>query len=378
MSQDDKCYGRLMIRPMNPHQQLAAWLTESKCNGILVTKPENIGYLTGFWGSFGVYLQTPKGQFLLTDGRYKAVAESLAKAEGFEFVLFEGTVPEKFVSQVSGPLWVEDTLSIAEFKRYRRWFKGSKLKAQAGAVESLRKIKSASELKIMKAAQTHVDAVLIPFLKENLQSGITELALKFKLDQVLQHSGQYDLSFDSIVGFAASSALPHYVSGDRKLKPGDNILIDCGVVHRHYCSDMTRNFVFGPAKQNYLKDYETLLQVQCETLSKVKTGVKAKNLDAFARENLGSLSEYFTHSLGHGVGLEIHEAPTLSARSKNILQTGEVVTIEPGIYKPENYGIRIEDTTIVQLGGNEVLTKTTKDLLSFDEAGQVQIIVRAA
>ena len=364
---------------MKPYQVLASWLQTSKCEGILVTKPENIGYLTGFWGSFGVYVQLKNGaRYLLTDGRYKEVATALAEKEGFEFVLFAGAVPMVLVEAVTGPIWAEDSLSMSEFKRYRRWFKQAKLKAQAGAIETLRKVKSETELDIMRAAQAHVDAALVPFLKSNLKAGVTEAQLKFKLDQALQAEGRYGLSFESIVGFSAGSALPHYESADRALKPGDNILIDCGVIDRRYCSDMTRNFVFGASSEGYKKDYAKLLQVQSEALKKVKSGVKAKSLDAFCRKGLGDLAALFVHSLGHGVGLEIHEAPTLSAGSKDVLQTGEVVTIEPGIYRPGEYGIRLEDTTIVLDDGNEVLTKTTKDLLSFNEDGPVQILLAAA
>ena len=363
---------------MKPYQRLAAWLKTSKCNGILVTKPENIGYLTGFWGSFGVYLQTPKGRWLLTDGRYKEIATVLAKKNNFELVLFTGESPTDFTKHVSGPVWAEDTMTIAEFKHYRRCFKESKLKGQYGAVENLRKVKTPQELKIMQAAQKHVDGTLVPFLQQHLKTGVTELQLKFKLDQALQAEGKYGLSFDSIIGFGPGSALPHYNSGNRKLELGHNILIDCGVVDRKYCSDMTRNFVFGTPGNDYVKDYETLLQAQCETLKKVKAGIKTKTLDTFCRKKMGDTVEFFTHSLGHGVGLEIHEAPTLSSRSKDILQTGEVVTIEPGIYRSGHYGIRIEDCVIVKDTGCEVLTKTTKDLLSFNEFGEMQSIIKAA
>lgn len=361
---------------MNRFEKLDQWLLTSKSDGVLVTKPENIGYLTGFWGSFGAYLQTTSGgRYLLTDGRYREVATALAKKEGFEFVLFTGKAPEVMTEAISGALWAEDTLTISDFKRYRGWFKNAKLKAQAGAIESLRRIKTEPELDIMRAAQAHVDEILLPFVKNNLKEGVSEAQLKFKLDQTLRGEGKFGLSFESIVGFSAGSALPHYESGDRKLKQGDNILIDCGVIDRRYCSDMTRNFCYGSPSESYLKDYALLLQAQKSTLAKVKTGAKAKALDSFCREEMGKDSALFVHSLGHGVGLEIHEAPTLSAKSKNILQTREVVTVEPGIYRPNQHGIRIEDTMIVQEEGCEVLTKTTKELLSFDEEGHVQVLV---
>jgi len=369
---------RLHWAVMDSQKRLQAWLKASKFDGILVTKAENIVYLTGFWGSFGVYLQTSKGGWLLTDGRYSEQATSLAKKNGFNFVLFSGSDISAFTKHAKGILAIEDTQTVAELKRHRRWFKGIKLKAVSNTVETLRQVKTKNELQHMRDAQAHVDKVLLPFLEANLGAGLTEQALKFKLDQTLQAEGKYGLSFETIVGFGPGSAQPHYISGPRKLKSGDNILIDCGVVHKHYCSDMTRNFVYGEPKAEYKADYEQLLTAQTKTLAKVKAGVKAASLDKFCRQQVGELAELFTHSLGHGVGLEIHESPTLSSRSKDILQAGQVVTVEPGIYRAEQYGIRIEDNCIVTKFKPEILTQTTKNLLSFDEAGSVQSIIKAA
>lgn len=364
---------------MNHVQRLDQWLQASDYEAILVSKPENIGYLTGFWGSFGLYLQSKNGEKrLLTDGRYQEIASELADTNDFEFVKYSGLVPKEFIKLVDQNLAVEDRLTIADLKRYKSWFKGIKLKPVSGVVENLRRVKSDAELDFLRAAQVSVDRVLINFLKANLRDGITERELKFKLDQTLQQSGRYGLSFESIVGFGSGSALPHYHSGNRRLTVGDNILIDCGVVDRHYCSDMTRNFVFGEVSQKYKQDYATLLQVQCDALASVKAGLAAKTIDANCRKALGDLADLFIHSLGHGVGLEIHEAPTLSERSQEILRTRDVVTIEPGIYRAGMHGIRIEDTVIVFPEGSEVLTKITKDLLSFDESGNVQVLVSAA
>lgn len=360
-------------------QQLNQWLQASIYDAILISKPENIGYLTEFWGSFGLYLQGKNEEKrLLTDGRYQQIAQALAAKNDFEFIKYEGSVPKEFTHLKIQNLAVEETLTLAELKRYRNWFKGIKIKPVPGVIENLRRVKLATELEILRAAQASVDLVLIDFLKANLRQGMTELELKFKLDQTLRQAGRYGLSFESIVGFGLGSALPHYQSGERKLNLGDNILIDCGVVDRHYCSDMTRNFVFGFVSESYKKDYAILLQSQIKTLEKVKTNVQAKKLDQFCRTSLGDLSDLFLHSLGHGVGIEIHEAPTLAARSQEILLTGDVVTIEPGIYRAGEYGIRIEDTVIVLSESAEILCKTTKDLLSFREDGGVQTLISAA
>ncbi|NCP66838.1 aminopeptidase P family protein [bacterium] len=360
---------------MKNTDNLAKWLKNSEWDAFLVTNPQNIGYLTNFWGSFGLYLQTRSGKYLLTDGRYSEVATTLTDVE---FIEYKGGIPEDFINKVRGKIAVEDTLTLAQFKNYEAWFKDSHLEPVAGVVEKLRRQKNNSELQIMRAAQMQTDKVLIPFLQQHLRVGISERQLKFKLDQALQAEGRFGLSFDSIIGFGPGSALPHYISGERALKDGDNILIDCGVIDRHYCSDMTRNFVFGKPSESYLKEFKDLLSAQIKTLKAVKAGVETANLDKMCRDELGDLAEFFKHSLGHGVGIEIHEAPTLSARSKEVLQVGDVITIEPGVYRPGHYGIRIEDCVIVEDSGFECLTKTTKDLLSFSENGGVQVLVTSA
>ena len=364
---------------MKPYEKLGAWLQGSGYEAILVTKSENIGYLSGFWGSFGAYLQTKSGERrLLTDGRYQELATDLGAAEGFEFILFSGETPTDFTGENLKSIAVESSMTLAALERYQGWFDETELKSETGVVEQLRRVKSAAELDIMRAAQAHVDDVLVPLLQAELRNGITERGLKFKLDQALQAEGRYGLSFDSIVAFGPGSALPHYHSGERELKPGMNILIDCGVVDRHYCSDMTRNFVFGEASSKYLEDYAMLLDKQQQALLGVKSGVEAKTIDLACRDRLAERAELFIHSLGHGVGLEIHEAPTLSKRSEDVLQTHEVVTVEPGIYRAGEYGIRIEDMLIVLPGGSEILTQTTKDLLSFDERGRVHAVANAS
>jgi len=361
---------------MSAFEKLNQWLTTEAQEAILVTKPENIGYLTGFWGSFGMYLQTQSGgRYLLTDGRYAVLATKLALKNNFKFICFKGEAPADFIQAVKADMCIEDTLSLAELSRLKKWFAGVDINVKTGVIEQFRKVKTAAELQIMREAQAHVDKILLPFIKANLKTGVSEAQLKFKLDQVLRGEGKFGLSFESIVGFSEGSALPHYESGERTLKIGDNILIDCGVIDRKYCSDMTRNFVFGSVDKSYIEDYAMLLQSQNKTLQQVKTGVKACDLDLACRSDLGDLADLFVHSLGHGVGLEIHEAPTLSKKSEDILQTNEVVTVEPGIYRPNQYGIRIEDSLVVLPDGAEILTKTTKELLSFDEAGNVQVLV---
>jgi len=352
---------------------LKDWLKNNpKYHSFLVSKPENIRYLTGFQGSFGWFLA---GQdILISDGRYSETAKQLA----VDFQLFDADFIKNFGDSITGKIACEDSLSLVQFNRLEKYFPKAKFTPQSGVVETLRRVKTDPEITKIATAQSHVDQVLLPFLKENLKTGVTEQALNFKLQQALQDQGKYGLSFPSIVAFGPHSSRPHHTSTNRKLKLGDNILIDCGVTFDGYCSDMTRNFIFGESSPEYLDKYKLLLDAQQRTQQKIIAGASTKNLDEFCRKALGDQSAYFTHSLGHGVGLEIHELPTLSTRSKDTLQVGEIVTNEPGLYYPEKFGIRIEDLLVVTESEPRVLSQFVKDLLSFDENGQVRPLVKAA
>lgn len=359
--------------------KLTAWLNENPVfNGFLISTPENIYHWSGFSGSFGFLCWLSTGQkYLVTDGRYAETAAQLARKHDFEFIKFEPNFAEKLTTKIHGKIAGEDRLTLAELARFEKYFPSAEIIPQPSLLEDLRRVKTSDEIKKITAAQHHVDTVLISFLKENLQAGTSEQALNFRLQQVLQAEGRYGLSFPSIIAFGENSSRPHHTSGTRKLQLGDNILIDCGVTDDHYCSDMTRNFVFGQANPDYVQKYQHLLRAQEATHQQIKPGASTQEIDAFCRTELGTDAEFFTHSLGHGVGLEIHELPTLSPRKDYTLQAGEVITNEPGLYYPDQFGIRIEDLVLVTKTGADILSQTSRDLLSFDEAGQVQTLVKA-
>jgi len=356
--------------------KLNNWFAQNpELDGFLITKTENVYYMTEFWGSFGFVLILRSGEtHLVTDGRYAEVATHLATAHNFNFQLFDSQFVDNFGTKISGKFACENSLSLGELGKFKKYFPNIKFSPQSQVWENLRRIKTADEIEKIITAQSHVDEILVSFFAQNLKAGITEQSLNFKLQQVLQSEGKHGLSFPSIVAFGENSSHAHHVSGARKLKFNDNILVDCGITHDRYCSDMTRNFVFGIPKDDYLAKYKFLRQAQEKTNHEIQAGASTKAIDAFCREQLGDEANYFTHSLGHGVGLEIHELPNLSPKTDFTLQADEVITNEPGLYYPGKFGIRIEDLVLVKEDHGEILSKTSRDLLSFGEDGNVQII----
>ncbi len=347
----------------------------SEFDYFLVSKTENIYYFSQFWGSFGWLLISKDGKkTLITDGRYAETAQRLDCA----FRLFNADFTAKFGKSITRKVACEESLTLGSLEKLKKYFPKADFAPQKNIIETLRRVKNDTEIGAIEAAQDHVDNVLLPFLKVHLKAGITEQSLNFKLQQVLQSEGKFGLSFPSIIAFGENSSRPHHVSGERRLRLGDNILIDCGTTHNHYCSDMTRNFVFGESSAKYIAKYEMLLTAQQATNAKITAGASSQAVDQFCRDALGPEAPYFTHSLGHGVGLEIHELPNLSQRSDFTLQTNEVVTNEPGLYYPGEFGIRIEDLVLVTDDHPRILSRFPKDLLSFSEDGHVQILVKAA
>ena len=347
-------------------QKLASWLQSyQKFDGFVSLKKENIHWLTGFQGSFGMYIQTPKNKYLVTDSRYALKAENLAKKNNCSFVLYDKDFKNNFGQKQKGVFAIEDSVTLSQFRWLKKTFPHLNFRSQKSVIEKLRRQKTEEEIKKIKTAQSHVDALLIPFLKAKLKTGVTEQELKSELETAIRDKGRFDIPFVTVVAFSENSAIPHHESGSRKLKKGDNILIDCGAKYEGYCSDMTRNFGFGSVSKEYLNKHQLLLEVQEKTLSEYKPLKSTKSIDQHCRTYLGDEAGYFTHSLGHGVGLEIHELPNLSSKSNFILQERDVVTCEPGLYYPGKFGIRIEDLIVIQKDAPMVLSKTPKELIVF-------------
>lgn len=340
-------------------------MSEKSLDGFLVSKSENVTWLTRFAGSFGMVLVTKSQEFLITDSRYAEKAKSLCENSDTEFVLFDQDFTKTFAPKISGKIGIEDSATLAQHKQFQSWLANAETLPQSNVIEQFRSVKTAEEIEKTRIAAAHVDEVLgkIP---EILKTGITEKEVCFHLENLIRDNGRFGIAFDSIVAFGEHSAIPHHTPTDRKLTKNEPILIDCGAVYEGYHSDITRNFWFGDTVDPaYKKAYEQLLEIQSEANEKCVSGAKAAEIDAFVRKSLGNSQEFFTHSLGHGTGLEIHELPNLSSKSEAILETGNIITCEPGLYFPGKWGIRIEDQLVVKNSWDfeNILTKFSKRLV---------------
>lgn len=328
-------------------------------------------YFLGYTGSNGYLLILSQTQFLFfTDGRYfeayrELYPDEIRKIAGG--VKIYQTLAEILKENGFSSLYLHPGyLNYEEALELKRFLKPMALRKDAVSVMQLRKVKSYAEIKKVKAAIALADeglAYLMAWLKE----GVSEKRAAAELEYYLKIKGADDLSFSSIVLFGENTAYPHGVPGDRTLKKGDVVLIDLGVKKDHYCSDMTRTFCFKKAPEGFAEHYRLLLSLQERTLAMIRPNIKASVLDLSLRQGLkeAGLLEFYTHSLGHGVGVEVHEAPALSyLKEKETLQKGNLFTIEPGIYLPGKYGIRIEDMVYLNgKGQTEILTDFPKELL---------------
>lgn len=342
-------------------------------SGFFVVKPENINYFTGFTGSFGYALITQEKVYLITDSRYSEKAQKISdERSGQEFLLFDEDFEKNHGQKFSGKFFLEGSCTLSQKQKIQKLFPNLSFEVNTDLLEEIRREKTSEEVQKITTAQNQVDKVLISLLQEKLRENITEKALAWHLELAIREGGNFGLSFDPIVAFGENSALPHHHPTDRKLQKGNNILIDCGAKFEGYCSDMTRNFAFGSIEEinkKFLQKFKIIRAAQEATLDKIIPDASGNAIDTFCRAMLGEDEKFFGHGLGHGVGLEIHELPVLSKRKDYTLKQNDIVTCEPGIYYPGEFGIRIEDLLIVQENFPQVLTQTTKNLLIFDETG---------
>lgn len=259
---------------------------------------------------------------------------------------------------------IEDTMWFTAFEKIFQAFKQARFVKASGIIGELRKCKTADEAEKMRKSSELAEKALgkvIPMIKV----GMTENEVRDLLETEMKHQGITAPSFETIIGSGSNSALPHYTAGDKVLNSGDSIVIDFGGMYQGYCSDMTRTLILGKATKEYEEVYETVKEAQKRAVEAVKPGKKAAEIDAAARDYIAEkgYGDYFIHRTGHGIGMEVHEEPYISDISNTILQPGMVFSIEPGIYIPGRFGVRIEDLVMVTESGVEVLNKYAKELI---------------
>jgi Xaa-Pro aminopeptidase len=343
-------------------ERLAAGLAERELDLMLVTEIVNVGYLTGFGGTNGACVCGPGTRLFLTDFRYTERAE--AEVEGWEVATLRDDWLGGIAARLSGRVGFEDDhVSVRLLDRLRaKLADGVEMVAAGGAVEELRRVKDAGELEAIAAASALADEVWRWSLERGL-AGRSEREVARAAEARIRELGGAP-SFPAIVAAGPNGALPHAEPGERQIGRGELVVFDMGAKLDGYCSDGTRTFATGEPGERGREVYETVLAAQAAALEAVAAGVGGEQLDAVAREAIAAAGygERFGHGLGHGVGLEVHEAPRLSPRSEDVLDSGEVVTIEPGIYLPGELGVRIEDLVVVTDSGCSNLSGLPKEL----------------
>lgn len=347
--------------------RLEARVRERELDALLVTELVNVRWLTGFTGSNASAIVGPGVRQFLTDFRYLTQsAEQVADAFAREIAPADLLAAmARLVPEGARRVGFDDaTLPVRSFERLREALGARvELVAAGGLVEELRAIKDQGEIEKVRAAALLADVALSSVLVRGLV-GRTEREVALDLEFEQRRLGAEAVSFPPIVAAGAHGALPHAVPRDVAIPAGTLVVIDWGCRLDGYCSDCTRTFATGELDPRDREVYDLVLEAQVAALAAVRPGPTGREVDAVAREIIAAAGhdEHFGHGLGHGVGLEVHEGPRLSATSDAALAAGQVVTIEPGVYIPGTVGVRIEDLVVVREGGGEVLSTLTKDL----------------
>jgi Xaa-Pro aminopeptidase len=326
---------------------------------LLVTAPANVLYLTGLHSSNAALVIEHERVRLFTDFRY---AEAARAIDGIEVVETRRALFGSLAEQLEGSVAFEsDAVSYTAYGTLAE--AGLDLVPTTGAVERLRAVKDDAELDALRRAAALADAALAALLEERW-TGRTERELAWSLERLMREGGADRVSFETMVGAGPDGAHPHLEPGDRVLEPGTTVVVDWGCVVDGYCSDCTRTFATGELPDELERAYAACLDAQLAAVGAIRAGLTGVEADALARERIAEagFGDEFGHGLGHGVGLLVHEAPRLSTESSDTLESGNVVTIEPGIYLPGLGGVRIEDLAVVRDDGVELLTSLPKEL----------------
>jgi Xaa-Pro aminopeptidase len=341
-------------------KKLIELFPRSKIDALLILKDVNINYLTGFPAAESWLLVSPKRSVYITDFRY--VLEARRGLKGVAVRRYTKSIYETFFQaavemDVKSLGMDERHMTLAQYRQMKRWCpKNIRLVGADGLVERLREVKEPGEIEEIRGAlKIHKQAH--QFLKKVVKPGMSEREVFLRLEQFVKSRG-VKFSFDPIVASGPNSCYPHARVTDRKIRAGEPLLIDMGIDVKSYKSDLTRMFFFGriPALVQEVNGF--VAEAQRRAMAKIKAGASIVEVDRAARNYLAKkkLAKYFGHALGHGVGLEIHENPRLAATSPSLLKEGMVITVEPAVYLPDRFGIRIEDMALVTDQGCEILS----------------------
>lgn len=341
----------------------------------LITDKSNIKYLSNFSGSSGFMLLTKNKSYLFTDFRYIERAKKTIK-KNIEIIntskLWKNPKELKKnwqkILNKNGvkTLGVEESnLTVAQYKKYKKISAKIKFTNISGEIESKREIKTKNEIALITKSQKINEKVFLE-IKKIIKNwyGKSESELAWKIKKLGHKYGAEDVSFDPIVGFGKNSSIVHHSPGNTTLKKGDIVLIDMGMKYQGYCSDMTRMIFTAKPTEKQKKIYNLVLKAQENAIKKIKAGVTGKQADSLSRKIISKAgyAEQYGHAGGHGIGLDIHETPSLSENYKKPLKENSIITVEPGIYLEGEFGVRIEDMILISKNGTKKLTSVAKKL----------------
>ncbi len=344
--------------------KLRETLVEKKLDAILVGQPENRQYLSGFTGSAGWLLISAERAILATDFRY--YEQVGRQAPDFELARIVTKISD-LLPDVLADLGVQrlgfesQHLTVDEWNTLTAAVEGVEWVPLKDAVETIRAVKDEGEIEALRRSTALTDAAFAHLL-DVIQPGITEREAAWEIESYMRTHGAGKVAFDLIVAAGPNGALPHARPGDHAIQPGEPIVIDIGCALDGYCSDMTRTVCLGEPSAKYLEVWDIVLKAQEAAEAAIRAGVSGVEADAVARNLIAEAGygEHFGHGLGHGVGLAIHEKPGAGRLSEDTFEAGMSLTVEPGIYLPGEFGVRIEDLVIIREEGVEILTGTPK------------------
>ncbi len=337
--------------------------------GIIISNPLNIKYLTGIEAE-GTFLITPKENIYITDGRYvEAVNNKLTIND--EIIVYDMKNLhlddyENFFMFCEKVGFEENYVTYAKYKDYMHKYKINSLEETEGIIEKQRMIKDPEEIVLISKACEITDKCF-EHLKNFIKVGMTEKEIAKEIEEFFMANGAEDLAFETIVASGKNSSMPHAVPTDKKIEAGDPITIDMGCKYNGYCSDMTRTIFVKYVPEEIKAIYELVLKNQRQTINEMKEGANLKLICRMVQNDFKLNGYDLIHALGHGVGMEIHELPFMSARLDLPLKNNMIVTDEPGIYIPNKFGVRIEDTVWINRAVATPLTKSSKEYVIVDE-----------
>jgi Xaa-Pro aminopeptidase len=351
--------------------RLREWLRDSDGDALLVTRLTNVRYLTGFTGSAGMLLVAPDAALFVTDGRYRdQSAEQLHAAGVAADIAVETTMSAQRARLLDAArdyarVALEDhDVTWAQQREFASAFAGLDVVPGGTPVEELRRVKDAGEVDRIRAACAIADDAF-GAMAGRLGSGITERQFALELEFAMRERGASAMSFDPIIAAGPNGAKPHAQPSDRVIETGEMVVCDFGCIVDGYCSDMTRTVSVGDPGPDARRLYDVVLESQAAGRAAVAIGADCAAVDRASRDviDAAGLGDTFLHGTGHGVGLDIHEAPRVSSSASDTLRDRDVVTVEPGVYLPGVGGVRIEDTVVVTADGALALTLTPKELV---------------